>query len=65
MIGSLMIGVGGMILLMAIWVIVQSRWKRSFADYISDEDVLAGRGGCGNCGCTTACENKRSQSTAK
>ncbi|MCB0558377.1 MAG: hypothetical protein H6573_07730 [Lewinellaceae bacterium] len=59
MIISFLIGIGGMIFLMAAWVIIQSLWRKSFSDYLSDEDVLADRSSCGNCGCTTACENKR------
>ena len=61
MIGSFLIGIGGMIFLMAIWVAVQSLWRKSFSDYISDEDVLADRRSCGNCGCTAACEKKQKQ----
>ncbi|MCB0593327.1 MAG: hypothetical protein H6557_18055 [Lewinellaceae bacterium] len=59
MISSFLIGIGGMIFLMAVWVTVQSLWRKSFSDYISDDDVLADRRSCGNCGCTAACENKR------
>ncbi|MCB0565387.1 MAG: hypothetical protein KDD01_13520 [Phaeodactylibacter sp.] len=59
MIGSFLIGIGGMIFLMAAWVIIQSLWRKSFSDYLSDEDVLADRASCGNCGCATACERKR------
>ena len=58
MIHSLLISVGGIMGLMVVWFIVQRLWGDTFADYISDEDVLAGRGGCSNCGCTTACEKK-------
>lgn len=59
MIKSFIIAVGALILLMVVWVAVQKLWGDTFSDYISDEDVLAGRGGCGNCGCTTACEKKK------
>ncbi|NIV46678.1 MAG: hypothetical protein GWN46_07605 [Gammaproteobacteria bacterium] len=38
------------------WVAVQSAWRRTFGDTIRDPDVLAGRGGCGSCGCTNRCE---------
>lgn len=47
--------------MMTIWVIVQMLWRKTFAEYLSDEDVLADRRSCSNCGCTTVCENKRSQ----
>ncbi len=57
---SLLIGIGGIVALAVIWVIVQSAWKNVFADHISDEDVLAGRSKCSNCGCVTVCkENNR------
>ena len=59
MINSLLIGIGGMVGLMVVWYIVQRLWGDSFSDYISDDDVLAARGGCGNCGCGTACEKKK------
>ncbi len=61
MINSLLIGIGGIIGLMALWVIVQRFWGNTFSDYMSDEDVLAGRSSCGNCGCTTACKNKNAE----
>ncbi|MCO6477306.1 MAG: hypothetical protein J5I94_11825 [Phaeodactylibacter sp.] len=65
MIGSFLIGIGGMIFLMIGWALVQSLWRKSFSDYISDDDVLADRRSCGNCGCTTICENKREQLSTK
>jgi hypothetical protein len=37
--------------LMLIWVGVQALWRNTFAEYIQDEDVLADRRSCGNCGC--------------
>jgi hypothetical protein len=58
MINSLLIGIGGMVGLVVLWFIVQRLWGNTFSDYISDEDVLAERRSCGNCGCTTACEKK-------
>jgi hypothetical protein len=45
--------------LMVIWVGVQHLWRRTFADYIEDDDVLAERRSCGNCGCQQACPRKR------
>ncbi len=65
MIGSFLIGIGGMIFLMVAWVAIQSLWRKSFSDYISDDDVLADRRSCGNCGCATACEKKRGQLSAE
>jgi hypothetical protein len=55
MINSLLIGVGGVILLVLIWIVVQQLWRKVFAEYISEPDVLAERSSCGNCTCTTAC----------
>jgi len=43
------------------WAVVQKLWGNTFSDYLEDEDVLAGRTKCGNCGCTTACANKIDQ----
>ncbi|MDH3711575.1 MAG: hypothetical protein OER04_16910 [Cyclobacteriaceae bacterium] len=58
MITSYIIGLSGMIVLMLFWWVVQRQWKRSFSDQITDEDVLAGRSDCANCGCSTYCEKK-------
>jgi hypothetical protein len=58
MIQSLLIGIGGVIVLMLFWVVVQTFWGKAFSEYMSDEDAMAGRTKCSNCGCTTACENK-------
>jgi len=55
---SLIIAIGGIIFLMVTWLIVQSLWGKTFAEYLSDEDVMAGRTKCSNCGCATVCENK-------
>jgi hypothetical protein len=59
MIESLIIGIGGIISLMVIWIVVQSFWRKTFSDHLTDDDVLAGRTSCSNCGCTTVCEKKR------
>ncbi len=59
MIKSLIIAITSITLLMMVWVTVQTFWKKTFRDYISDEDVLAERRSCKNCGCTEACENKK------
>lgn len=61
MLHSLLIGIGGIVGLMLVWLVVQTFWGRIFADYMSDEDVLADRRSCKNCGCKTACENKMKQ----
>ena len=55
MIDSMIIGIGGVIFLMVGWFVVQTLWGKTFEDHLEDEDVLAGRTKCGNCGCTTAC----------
>ncbi|MBK8053382.1 MAG: hypothetical protein IPK35_08950 [Saprospiraceae bacterium] len=59
MIQSLIIAITSITALMMGWLIVQLLWKKTFREYISDEDVLAERRSCKNCGCTEACENKR------
>lgn len=51
-------GIGGVVSLMIIWMVVQSQWRRIFSENLSEEDVLAGRTSCSNCGCTTVCKNK-------
>jgi hypothetical protein len=58
MINSLLIGAGGIIFLMLMWVTIQFWWGKIFSDHLSDDDVLAGRTSCSNCGCTTVCERK-------
>ncbi|NND06829.1 MAG: hypothetical protein HKN87_10660 [Saprospiraceae bacterium] len=61
MIESMVVGIGVIVLLMLGWIAVQHWWGRVFADYVTDEDVMAGRTKCSNCGCTTACELKQKQ----
>ena len=58
MIESLIIGIGGIVSLMIIWIVIQSWWGKIFSDNLSDDDVLAGRTSCSNCGCTAVCEKK-------
>jgi hypothetical protein len=58
MIGTYLIGIGGIVGMMVLWVMVQSWWRNTFAENINDEDVLAERRSCSNCGCTTVCVNK-------
>ncbi|PSR13093.1 MAG: hypothetical protein DA408_04565 [Bacteroidetes bacterium] len=55
MIKSLLIACVVIVGLMVLWLAVQQGWRQLFADQLADEDVLAGRRGCGNCGCTSAC----------
>jgi hypothetical protein len=52
---SLLMGTGIMIFLVVLWWAVQSGWKKTFAEQLTDEDVLAGRSRCGNCGCRDIC----------
>jgi len=47
-----------LVILMVGWALVQGLWRKTFREHISDTDVLAERRNCGNCGCTTICENK-------
>ncbi len=58
MIQSLLIAMGTVVGLMLAWMLVQNLWRTTFADYLTEEDVLAERRSCGNCGCTQACEKK-------
>lgn len=45
-------------LLLLGWVLVQNAWRREFGGAGDDDDVLARRGGCGNCGCAGTCQRK-------
>ena len=58
MIQSLLTAIGFLVGLVLAWIAVQALWRKVFADYVTDEDVLAERRDCGNCGCTKAGENK-------
>lgn len=42
---------GAVIVLMLFWILIQGIWRGVFQDYIQDEDVLAERRSCANCGC--------------
>lgn len=53
------IGMAGIIGLMTLWVIIQQHWKKAFSDGHVDEDALAGRSDCSNCGCNTPCVNRK------
>ena len=58
MIASYVIGIGVIVTLMVLWMGVQAVWRKTFSDYISDDDALAHRSGCSNCGCTNVCKKK-------
>lgn len=58
MLKSLLIAIVGIVFIAVVWGVVQLFWKKTFADYIHDEDVLAERRDCGQCGCTTACKRR-------
>ena len=55
MIYSIIIGEGGIIVMMILWVMVQSQWRETFIEEIEEADVLAHRRSCGDCGCGTSC----------
>ena len=38
-----------LLLVVGVWVAVQSAWRRSFPDPSGELDALAGRGGCHGC----------------
>jgi hypothetical protein len=56
---SLLIGMGLTLGLALVWTWVQTRWKDMFREEYSDDDALAGRRSCSNCGCTNVCERKK------
>lgn len=58
---SYVIGIGAIVTMMLAWVGVQSLWRNTFSENISDVDVLAERRSCGNCGCTKVCEKEKSR----
>ncbi len=55
MLSSLIIAIAGIVGVMLAWVAVQAMWKNTFPDDVRDDDALAGRSSCGNCGCSTIC----------
>lgn len=59
MLESLLIAVGGIVSMMIMWLLVQKLWGQTFSEHLIDEDVMAGRTKCSNCGCTTICERKQ------
>jgi hypothetical protein len=58
MVKSFIIGIGFIVTIAVAWVIVQILWKNNFREEYADDDVLAGRRNCSNCGCTTVCKRK-------
>ena len=58
MIQSLIIGLGLIITIVLLWTFIQTQWRDTFQEEYFEDDVLAGRRSCSNCGCTTVCANK-------
>lgn len=58
MVKSLVIGIGFIVTIAVAWVLVQTLWKKVFREEYVEDDVLAGRRNCSNCGCTAICERK-------
>ena len=59
MLQSLLIGIGLTVALVVVWTLIQAQWKNTFREEYLQEDVLAGRRSCSNCGCTTQCALKQ------
>jgi len=56
---TFIIGISAVVSMLLVWVWVQSRWRETFSENISDSDVLAERLSCGNCGCTRVCSKSK------
>ncbi|TWO32256.1 hypothetical protein E1J38_010570 [Seonamhaeicola sediminis] len=56
---TLIIGISFIVTIAILWMLVQTLWKKVFKDEYYEDDVLAGRRSCSNCGCTTVCERKK------
>jgi hypothetical protein len=55
-----LLGIGLFVGLALFWVAIQAIWRKTFADNIYEDDVLAARGNCTNCGCMGGvCEDKK------
>jgi hypothetical protein len=65
MLSSFLTAMLGIVGLMIGWMLVQAGWRRAFADYVEEEDVLAERRSCGNCGCSTTCRRPVSNTSKK
>lgn len=57
---TLLTALGGIVGMMLAWVAVQRLWGHVFAEARDEheEDMLAQRGACGQCGCAAACSRK-------
>lgn len=64
MIQSLLIAIGFMVAIVLAWTLVQHLWRDTFREEYTQEDVLAGRRSCANCGCTGICEREEGSKTA-
>ena len=62
---SYLIGILAIVGMMVMWVLVQGWWRNTFAEDLTDEDVLAGRSDCGACGCKTLCKTKLKRLTTE
>ena len=59
MLSSYLTAIAVVVALMVLWVSVQIAWRKMFPDEVGrDEDVLAGRGGCGGCNHHGRCEDE-------
>jgi uncharacterized membrane protein YciS (DUF1049 family) len=58
MIESIIIAIVSITGLMLGWVLIQSLWRKTFQNMITDQDVLAERRTCGKCSCDNPCPNK-------
>jgi hypothetical protein len=63
---SYVFGLLAIVALAVAWVAVQFAWRRAFPSAILDPDVLAGRPGCGTCGCVAGepCRKEETNETA-
>ena len=53
-----LIGVAGIAAMMAMWVVVQLAWRRTFPEACGDPDALAARSGCGSCAHDSDCNRQ-------
>lgn len=57
MLESYLTGIGSIVLMVALWLAVQTAWSRVFAGHVDDPDPLAGRS-CEGCGCGLICRRR-------
>ncbi len=62
---TILTAIFGMTLLMIVWGLTQSWWRKIFADEIEEEDVLALRSRCGDCGCGVICQDQNEKRTTR